>query len=114
MVGVGDSTISIQPEESRNMIQKKVADTLKGDTRSCIWKHPGSFVLRIRYIKQQSAYRASQYNGATLIDAKTVQFDTDNYDEIMRFYAVYCIVGFPFQPVENFYYQFMVQMNYFQ
>ena len=85
MVGVGDSTISIQPEESRNMIQKKVADTLKGDTKSCIWKHPGSFVLRIRYIKQQSAYRASQYNGATLIDAKTVQFDTDNYDEIMRF-----------------------------
>ena len=85
MVGVGDSTINIQPKESRNMIQKKVTDSLKGDIESCIWKHPESFVLRIRYIKQQSAYRASQYNGATLIDAKTVQFDTEDYDEIMRF-----------------------------
>lgn len=85
MVGVGDSTISIQPEESRKVIQKKVTKALKGDIEACVWKHPDSFVLRIRYIKQQSAYKASHYNGAELIDAKTVQFETDDYDEIMRF-----------------------------
>ena len=85
MVGVGDSTISIQPEESRKAIQKKVKAALSGDLKSCLWKHPNSFSLKIRYVKQQSAYRASHYTGASLVDAKTVLFETKDYDEIMRF-----------------------------
>ena len=31
------------------------------------------------------AYRASHYEGAKLIDAKTVQYETSDYDNIMRF-----------------------------
>ncbi len=85
MVGIGDSTISIHPKESQKIIQKKVTKALKGDLNSCVWKHPKIFVLRIRYIKQQSAYKASHYNGADLIDSKTIQFETDDYNEIMRF-----------------------------
>ena len=85
MVGVGDSTISIQPEESRKAIQKKVKAALSGDLKSCLWKHPGSFSIKIRYMKQQAAYRASQYTGASLVDAKTVLFESKEYDEIMRF-----------------------------
>ena len=85
MVGVGDSTISIQPEESRKAIQKKVKAALSGDLKSCLWKHPNSFSLKIRYVKQQAAYRASHYIGASLVDAKTVLFETKDYDEIMRF-----------------------------
>ena len=85
MVGVGDSTISIQPEESRKAIQRKVAKALKKNIENCIWKHPDSFTLHIRYVKQQSAYKASHYNGAVLIDDKTIEFETNNYDEIMRF-----------------------------
>ena len=85
MVGVGDSTISIQPEESRKAIKKKVKAALSGDLKSCLWKHPNSFSLKIRYVKQQAAYRASQYTGASLVDAKTVLFETKDYDEIMRF-----------------------------
>ena len=85
MVGVGDSTISIQPEDSRVIIRRKVAEALKGNLQNCIWKHPQSFLLRIRFIKQQVAYRASHYEGAKLIDAKTVQYETSDYDNIMRF-----------------------------
>ena len=85
MVGVGDSTISIQPEESRKAIQKKVKAALSGDLKSCLWKHPNSFSLKIRYVKQQAAYRASHYTGASLVDAKTVLFESKEYDEIMRF-----------------------------
>ena len=85
MVGVGDSTISIQPEESRVLIRKKVAEALKGNLQNCTWKHPESFLLRIRFIKQQVAYRASHYEGAKLIDSKTVQYETSDYDNIMRF-----------------------------
>ena len=82
---LGDSTISIQPEESRVIIRRKVAEALKGNLQNCIWKHPQSFLLRIRFIKQQVAYRASHYEGAKLIDAKTVQYETSDYDNIMRF-----------------------------
>ena len=85
MVGVGDSTICIQPEESRKAIQKKVKSALSGDLKSCVWKRPSSFSLKIRYVKQQAAYRASHYSGSTLVDAKTVLFETKDYDEIMRF-----------------------------
>ena len=85
MVGVGDSTISIHPEKSRKVIKEKVTKALMGDLNPCIWKHPKSFDLRIRFIRQQIAFRASQYNGAKFIDSKTVQFKTKDYDEIMRF-----------------------------
>ena len=85
MVGVGDSTISIQPDESRKAIQKKVKGALSGDLKSCLWKHPNSFSIKIRYMKQQAAYRASHYRGASLVDGKTVLFETNDYDEIMRF-----------------------------
>ena len=85
MVGVGDSTISINPDESRKAIRKKVSNALKGNLSECIFKHPESFELKIRFIKQQLAYRASHYEGAQLIDAKTVQYVTSDYDNIMRF-----------------------------
>ena len=85
MVGVGDSTISIQPSDSRNSIRNKVKEALLGDLSFCVWKHPKSFTLRIRFMKQQAAYRASHYRGAELIDAKTVNYRAKDYDDIMRF-----------------------------
>ena len=85
MVGVGDSTISIQPEESRKIIQKKVKEILSKDLSSCLWNHPKSFSVKVRYNKQQNAYRASFYPGAKLVDSKTVFFESKNYDDVMRY-----------------------------
>ena len=44
-----------------------------------------SFTLKIRFIKQQTAYRASHYLGAKLLDPKTISYSNDDYDNIMRF-----------------------------
>ena len=85
MVGVGDSTINIQPETSRKAIREKVKVTLSSNLKKCIWTHPDSFSLEVRFIKQQLAYRASHYPGATLLDAKTVTFEASDFDDIMRF-----------------------------
>ena len=85
MVGVGDSTISIQPEESRNIIRKKVQEALSKNLNDCLWKHPELFSLKVRYIKQQAAYRASHYPDAKLIDPKTVLFETRDYDQLMTY-----------------------------
>jgi len=86
MVGIGDSTISLHPEESRVAIQKKVKESLSGKLEKCIWKHPKIFKLQVRFIKQQYAYKASHYPGVSLIAPKTVYFKASNYDEIMKFF----------------------------
>ena len=85
MVGVGDSTISIQPEESRNIIRIKVQEALSKNLNDCLWKHPELFSLKVRYIKQQAAYRASHYPDTKLIDSKTVLFETRDYDQLMTY-----------------------------
>jgi len=85
MVGVGDSTINIQPLASRKAIREKVKTALSGDLKQCLWEHPNTFNLEIKFIKQQLAYRASQYPDASLVDDKTVAFSSKNYDDIMRF-----------------------------
>ena len=85
MTGVGDSTISLQPQESIDEIRAKVKTALTGDCSKCLWKHPGSFALRVRFMKQQRAYRASHYPGASLEDPKTVAFSATDYDDVMRF-----------------------------
>ena len=84
MVGVGDSTISIQPQESLEAIKTKVKSTLSGKLSNCLWDHPKSFVVHIRFNKQQLAYRASHYPGAALFDPKTIAFTTKEYDEVMQ------------------------------
>ncbi|HJM96213.1 MAG: M55 family metallopeptidase [Candidatus Marinimicrobia bacterium] len=84
MVGVGDSTISIQPQESLEAIKTKVKSALSGELSNCLWDHPKSFVVYIRFNKQQLAYRASHYPGAELFDPKTIAFTTKEYDEVMQ------------------------------
>ncbi|HJM34601.1 MAG: M55 family metallopeptidase [Candidatus Marinimicrobia bacterium] len=84
MVGVGDSTISIQPQESLEAIKTKVKSALSGELSNCLWDHPKSFVVHIRFNKQQLAYRASHYPGAELFDPKTIAFTTKEYDEVMQ------------------------------
>ena len=84
MVGVGDSTISIQPQESLEAIKTKVKSALSGKLSNCLWDHPKSFVVHIRFNKQQLAYRASHYPGAALFDPKTIAFTTKEYDEVMQ------------------------------
>jgi D-amino peptidase len=84
MIGVGDSTISIQPQESLEAIKTKVKSALSGELSNCLWDHPKSFVVHIRFNKQQLAYRASHYPGAELFDPKTIAFTTKEYDEVMQ------------------------------
>jgi len=84
MVGVGDSTISIHPEESLDAIRCNVKSALSGTLSNCIWDHPKSFVVQIRFNKQHFAYRACHYPEVDLLDAKTIIFKTDDYDEVMR------------------------------
>ena len=90
MHGVGDSTISLQPELSINIIKKKAEQSLDGDLRKCIWANPSRFKLIIKYMKHVDAYKASQYPGARMLSPKSVCYEDKDYDNIMRF-ILFCV-----------------------
>ena len=90
MQGVGDSTISIHPDLSLNIIKKKSEASFKGDLNKCVWAHPKKFKLIINYMKQADAYKAAQYPNARLVDSKSVSYENQNYENIMRF-ILFCV-----------------------
>jgi len=90
MHGVGDSTISMQPELSIMQIKKKVEKALKLDMKLCTWAHPNKFKLKIRYMKHIDAYKASQYPNAIMLNAKSVVYESKDFDDIMRF-ILFCV-----------------------
>ena len=90
MQGVGDSTISIHPDLSLNIIKKKSEASFKGDLNKCLWAHPKKFKLIINYMKQADAYKAAQYPKARLVDSKSVSYENQNYENIMRF-ILFCV-----------------------
>ena len=90
MQGVGDSTISIHPDLSLNIIKKKSEASFKGDLNKCLWAHPKKFKLIINYMKQADAYKAAQYPNARLVDSKSVRYENQNYENIMRF-ILFCV-----------------------
>ena len=90
MQGVGDSTISIHPDLSINIIKKKSEASFKGDLNKCVWAHPKKFKLIINYMKQADAYKAAQYPKARLVDSKSVSYENQNYENIMRF-ILFCV-----------------------
>ena len=85
MIGIGNSTISIHPQESVEQIESKVAICLKKDFSNNLLEVPKSFEIKIKFNKAQSAYSASHYLDAKQLDPKTVAFVANDYDDIMRF-----------------------------
>ena len=90
MRGVGDSTISLQPGLSINIIKRKSQESFDGDLRKCIWVYPSRFKLIIKYMKHVDAYKAAQYPGAKMLSPKSVSYDHRDYDNIMRF-ILFCV-----------------------
>ena len=90
MHGAGDSSISLQPELSIDIIRRKSEESLNGELKKCIWAYPSRFKLIIRYMKHVDAYYASQYPGAVMLTPKSVCYEDRDYDNIMRF-ILFCV-----------------------
>ena len=90
MHGVGDSSISLQPGLSVNIIKRKSEESLNGDLTKLIWAYPSRFKLVIRYMKHVDAYKASHYPGAIMLTPKSVCYEDRDYDNIMRF-ILFCV-----------------------
>jgi D-amino peptidase len=82
--GIGPSTLSIAPSLAVKEIREGVARALKGNRAACRLTLPKHFVLEIKYTTPIDAYRASWYPGARLSAPRTVQFESDDYFEVLR------------------------------
>jgi D-amino peptidase len=87
MQGLGSSTISIHPKLAVEKIRLGVEQALKGDVAKCRLQMPGHFSVEVRYRNHASAYRASFFPGVSLKEPHIVQFEADNYFEVLRFFS---------------------------
>lgn len=82
--GIGNSTLSIHPDSAVKKIEKGVFEALSGDYTKCKLELPKKFNIKIRYISHTEAYFNSFYSGVKQLDEKTIQYEADDYIEILR------------------------------
>ncbi len=86
MEGSGDSTSSIHPALAVERIRSAVSTALKDDVAKCLVPMPKHFAIELRYRLHASARRASFFPGARLAEPYVVQFEADDYYEVLRFF----------------------------
>ena len=82
--GKGDSTINIHPQLAVEKIREGVQRALEGDVSRCEVPMPEHFSVEIKYKEHMKAYRASFFPGAELKDSHTIDFESDDYFEVLR------------------------------
>jgi D-amino peptidase len=63
-----------------------VTEALTADPARCLLQLPEHFTLEMRYRLHTRAYQMGFFPGARQTDAFTVQYDTDDYFELLRFF----------------------------
>ncbi len=90
MHGVGSSTVSIHPDLAVERIRAGVEAALKGNVSQCKVQMPDHFSVEVAYKDHAMAYRKSFYPGVKLAGPHTVQFEADDYFEVLRFFS-FCL-----------------------
>ena len=83
--GIGGSTVNIHPELATSKIRAGVTEALMGDLARCQTPLPAHFSVVLRYRNHATAYRLGFYPGAEQKDTLTIQFDSESYDQVLRF-----------------------------
>jgi D-amino peptidase len=86
MEGVGDATRSIHPALAVERIRESVEMALKSDVSRCRAPMPPHFTAEVRFKEHTIARQASFFPGARLVEPHTVQFEADDYFEVLRFF----------------------------
>lgn len=86
MEGTGDATNCIHPALAVERIRSGVETALKGDVARCYLSMPPHFAAEVQYRAHTQARQASFFPGARLVDPHVVQFEADDYFDILRFF----------------------------
>lgn len=83
--GIGNASISIHPDLAVKKIKEKVLESLKDDHSKYLIKLPEKFHVEISFKKHFLAYRGGFYPGAKQTGAKTVEYESSDYMDVLRF-----------------------------
>ncbi|MFZ1709022.1 MAG: M55 family metallopeptidase, partial [Anaerolineae bacterium] len=86
MEGVGDATSSIHPGLAVERIRSSVEAALRGDVSRCRVTMPPHFTSEVYFRLHTNARQASFFPGARLVRPHVVQFEADDYFEVLRFF----------------------------
>jgi D-amino peptidase len=83
--GIGNSTLNLHPELAQAKIRAGVVKALQGDPARCLSPLPGHFSVEIQFRDAAKAYLYGFFPGARQKDPVAVQFESDDYFEVLRF-----------------------------
>jgi D-amino peptidase len=86
MEGAGEATSNLHPAVAIDRIRSGVEMALKGDPSECQVSMPPHFAIEIRYRAHSHARQASFFPGVHLVEPHVVQFEADDYFEVLRFF----------------------------
>jgi len=88
--GVGNTTVNIHPHLAVERIRAGVEAALKADVSKCRVPRPDHFSVEMRYQRHADAYHASFFPDVSQIGTHAVQFEADDYFEVLRFFK-FCL-----------------------
>ncbi|MGG3852421.1 M55 family metallopeptidase [Brevibacillus agri] len=83
--GIGNAAISIHPNVAQKNIKEQVSAVLADDLSKYRVALPETFHVEIAFREHYLAYRGSFYPGAKQTGAKTVEYESNDYMDVLRF-----------------------------
>lgn len=83
--GIGNASISIHPDLAIKEIKQKVKDVLGDDLSKYLIELPKYFKVEISFTDHFAAYGGSFYPGAKQTGPKTVEYESSNYLDVLKF-----------------------------
>lgn len=84
--GTGNGSLGVHPDVAVRMIRETVAKVIATKTKEeCMFPMPGHFHVEVSFKDHFRAYNASFYPGARQTDAREVEFDSDDWFEVLCF-----------------------------
>ncbi|MGI6238276.1 MAG: M55 family metallopeptidase [Christensenellales bacterium] len=84
--GFGRGAISIHPEEAVERIRDAAERAMALDGALCQFPMPEGFAIDVCYREHAAARSAGLYPGCKQTGARTVRFETANYEDALRFF----------------------------
>lgn len=84
--GRGNASISMTPFVAIDLIQKEVLKAVSGDLSKCTVELPEHFKVEVLFREHYKAYKAGFYPGAVQTGEKTVEYQSSDYMDVLKFF----------------------------
>lgn len=84
--GIGNASLSIHPGLAVKKIKESVSEALKDNPFKCMIGLPEKFKVEVKFKEHYLAYKGSFYPGAKQTGDKLVEYESENYMEVLKFF----------------------------